>query len=144
MSQKYPLWVEISRFLVFSVTDCFFLTFDIRNLRISGFRFTKIDLSRSPGGLGSSYLERLEVFMGVLSIFDEKYFWWFFDAKIPIWKFWNLILGEIWHEQSQWATMEFMSKFFLHRFFWISQNLKKTLLKSPDASKVTLARCSSR
>ena len=53
----------------------FFLTIDNGNLEISGFRFTKIDLSWPPGGVGSSYLERLEVFMGVLSIFNEKYFW---------------------------------------------------------------------
>ena len=78
MNQKYPLWVEIYRFSFFGrVTKfvCFFLTIDNGNLEISGFRFTKIDLSWPPGGVGSSYLERLEVFMGVLSIFDEKYFW---------------------------------------------------------------------
>ena len=53
----------------------FFFTIDNGNLEISGFRFTKIDLSWPPGGVGSSYLERLEVFMCVLSIFNEKYLW---------------------------------------------------------------------
>ena len=104
MSQKHPLWVEISRFSFLAPSQiCFFLTFDIRNPEISGFRFTKIDLSQPPGGVGSSYLESLEPFIRVLRIFDEKNFWWFFHEKFPIWKFWNSILGEFWHEQSQWA-----------------------------------------
>ena len=73
MSQKHPLWVEISRFSFLARhRSVFFLTFDIRNPEISGFRFTKIDLSQPPGGVGSSYLESLEPFIHVLIIFDEK------------------------------------------------------------------------
>ena len=66
--------ISIFRFWPHIFRVFFFLTIDNPDLQNPGFRFTKIDLSQPPDGVGSSYLDMLEVFMYVLRIFDEKYF----------------------------------------------------------------------